>query len=49
MKKLKTFTVEFFDTMEAENIKEVYECMLHYLETCVKYEDLEGFKIEESK
>lgn len=47
MRKFKTYTVEFYDTVEARNEKEVYKYLLEYLESCVKYEDVEGFKIEE--
>lgn len=44
---MKTFTVEFFDTFEAENEHDVYEYLLTYLESCVRNEDVEGFQIEE--
>ena len=46
-KKIKTFTIEFFDTVEAESEQEVYAYLLEYLESCVKNEDVEGFQIEE--
>lgn len=44
---MKTFTVEFYDTFEAKNEKEVYKLLLEYLATCVKYQDVEGFTFEE--
>ena len=47
MKKIKTFTIEFFDTVEAECERDVYEHLLTYLESCVRNEDVEGFQIEE--
>jgi hypothetical protein len=40
---MKTFTVEFYDTFEAENEEEAYKLLLNYLETCIKYQDVTGF------
>lgn len=49
MSKIKTYTIEFFDTFEAESEKDVWEHLLTYLESCVRNEDVEGFQIEEVK
>ena len=37
---MKTFTVEFYDTFEAENEEEAYKLLLNYLETCIKSQDV---------
>lgn len=45
--KIKTFTVEFYDTFEAKTEKEAYKLLLEYLETCIKHQDVTGFQFEE--
>jgi len=46
---MKTFTVEFYDTFEAENKEEAYKLLLNYFETCVKYQDVSGFNFFENE